>query len=292
MSIRRLAQADYPAFEAFLSRKPETSMFMRSNARQAGLDYAGEPFQALYWGAFDGPALQGVLALNWNGNLMSETADEGVLRALYDAAGADRPAEPVLGVIGPRAQAQRLLGWLGVSGRDLRLELAEVVFHLRLDGLKPPAALADGLLVCRRAAAGDAGLLRRWRSAYETELHLAEPGPELAARTNAAVAALIDQRRAFVAEAGGTPVAMAGYNAELPDVVQIGGVYTPPEQRCRGFARAAVAASLIAARDEGVTSAFLFTHTPAAERAYRALGFQPAGEYHMAMLRRPAALRP
>ncbi len=51
--IRRLTQDDYPAFERFLGARAESSMFLRSNARAAGLDYAGEAFQARYFGALE-----------------------------------------------------------------------------------------------------------------------------------------------------------------------------------------------------------------------------------------------
>jgi predicted GNAT family acetyltransferase len=84
-----------------------------------------------------------------------------------------------------------------------------------------------------------------------------------------------------VAEAQGRPVAFTGFNAALPDVVQVGGVYTPPFGRARGFARAAVAGSLLHARDRGAVRAVLFTDVDnaPAQRAYRALGFEPVGDW-------------
>ena len=69
-----------------------------------------------------------------------------------------------------------------------------------------------------------------------------------------------------------------------PDMVQVGGVWTPPQARSRGYARSAVALSLRAARERGVRRAILFTgdHNVPAIKAYRALGFERNG-------RRPAA---
>jgi predicted GNAT family acetyltransferase len=70
----------------------------------------------------------------------------------------------------------------------------------------------------------------------------------------------------------------------LPDCVQVGGVYTPPELRGRGYARAVVAASLLAARDAGVERSILFTgqDNDFARRAYLALGYEVVGEYGIA----------
>lgn len=61
----------------------------------------------------------------------------------------------------------------------------------------------------------------------------------------------------------------------------VGGVWTPPALRGRGYARAVVAASLLIAREQGVTRAIVFTgedNIPA-QRAYVTLGFRRVGDY-------------
>ena len=74
---------------------------------------------------------------------------------------------------------------------------------------------------------------------------------------------------------------MTGLNAELPEAVQVGGVYTPPGMRGRGYARAAVALHLDQARRTGIPRAVLFAASDAAARAYTAIGFRPAGRMAM-----------
>jgi predicted GNAT family acetyltransferase len=69
----------------------------------------------------------------------------------------------------------------------------------------------------------------------------------------------------------------------LPDIVQLGGIYTPPRLRGRGYARAAVAASLLEARRRGAERAVLFTATPNAERCYAAVGFRRVGDYALVL---------
>ena len=81
------------------------------------------------------------------------------------------------------------------------------------------------------------------------------------------------------AQEQGAPVAYSAFNARLPEIVQVGGVWTPPDRRGRGYARAVVAGSLLEARAEGVRRAVLFTSNPMARRAYEALGFRKIGEY-------------
>ncbi|MGB0904205.1 MAG: GNAT family N-acetyltransferase, partial [Mangrovicoccus sp.] len=85
----------------------------------------------------------------------------------------------------------------------------------------------------------------------------------------------------------GQPVALTGFNASLPDVVQIGAVYVPPELRCNGYARAAVALQLLEARRKGVSRSILFAANEPAERAYRALGYRQIGDYSLVMFSAP-----
>ncbi|MBK8015196.1 MAG: GNAT family N-acetyltransferase [Deltaproteobacteria bacterium] len=75
------------------------------------------------------------------------------------------------------------------------------------------------------------------------------------------------------------------FTTTLPDTVQIGGVYTPPEHRGKGYARAAVAGQLLIAREEGATNGVLFTGNPAAAKAYEFVGFRRGDDYHITLLR-------
>lgn len=74
-------------------------------------------------------------------------------------------------------------------------------------------------------------------------------------------------------------------------MVQVGGVYTPPEFRNQGYARSVVAGSLLEAREKGVGRAILFTGTEmnAAKRCYESLGFTPAGDYGLVIFKEPLA---
>ncbi len=283
MEVRLLAQADYEVFDAFLAGHAETSMFLRSNARRAGLDYAGRTYQFRGFGAFEAGALAGVLGLFYNGNLMSQAPDPPVLEALFDTAQKTHPDFVVQGVLGAADQAAWLLDRLGPAPEAIRLSEREPLLRLELAALRVPEALAGSGLTWRRGEARDLQRMVVWRTAYNMEMLGALP-PEMAADAHAAVGRWLDREPPFLLLADGAPVAMAAYNAALPDIVQIGGVYTPPEFRRRGYGRSAVAAALIEARDAGVTSAILFTHSPAAERAYRALGFERIGDHHIALL--------
>jgi predicted GNAT family acetyltransferase len=87
------------------------------------------------------------------------------------------------------------------------------------------------------------------------------------------------QRLDWLLVDGGRPVAFSAFNARLPDIVQVGGVWVPVELRGRGYGRAVVAGSLLDARARGASRAVLFAEREDAKRAYRGLGFSVLGEY-------------
>ena len=58
---------------------------------------------------------------------------------------------------------------------------------------------------------------------------------------------------------GGAPVSMAGYSGPTPHSLRISAVYTPPEQRRRGYASAVTAAISQEVLDRGCQFCTLYT---------------------------------
>ena len=68
--MRVLTAADEPLLEEFLAWHRDSSMFLRSNLRRAGLTYEGRVGEATYAGAFRNGRIVGVAAHCWNGMLL------------------------------------------------------------------------------------------------------------------------------------------------------------------------------------------------------------------------------
>jgi predicted GNAT family acetyltransferase len=81
----------------------------------------------------------------------------------------------------------------------------------------------------------------------------------------------------------GAPVALSAFNCTLPDIVQLGGIFTPPELRGRGYAKAAIAAQLQAAHAAGAERAVLFASDPKAIRCYEGLGFRRVSDFGLVL---------
>ena len=283
LELKTLSLGDAAALEAFLAPRAVDSMFLRSNAKQAGLVDRGQPFQGTYVAAVEGGRVTAVAAHFWNGMLILQAPDPETREAVARAAIA-RSGREIKGLTGPWEQVDSVRKALGMESREASLDSREDLFTLSLADLRVPELLGSGRVLCRRPRADELELAARWRLDFSREA-LGRDGGLDAARGEVARLQELDSQWILLEE--DRPVAYSAFNARLPDVVQIGGVWTPPELRGRGYARAVVAGSLLEARSAGAALAVLFTgeENVSARRAYEALGFQVVGEYGLVIYR-------
>lgn len=282
MHIRRLDSQDAAQLEAFLLPRRDSSMFLRSNAKRGGLNPPEETPKQTFVGAFQDGDIVGVVAQGASGMLLIQSQ-----YSIADLAQAcvGLSQRPVTGFAGPLPQVDQARAALGLKAEDASYNRDEWLYGLDLCNLIVPTALSTGLVACRAPLPEERDTLRAWRLAYEIEALGAMEADETRRRS----AHFLDQQMAdgyvWVALDCGSPASLSAFNASLPDIVQLGGIYTPPELRGRGYARAAVAASLVAARERGAERAILFTSNPSAARAYEALGFLRTGSYAVILFR-------
>ncbi|MBN2003570.1 MAG: GNAT family N-acetyltransferase [Anaerolineae bacterium] len=285
ITLRTLQPGDEAALEAFLRPRIESSMFLLSNMRIAGLAYTGQRPSGTYVAAFEDGAMVAVAAHFWNGMLMPQAPVhlEAVWKATVQASG-----RPIRGLIGSYEQVVAIKTALKLEGDAMQMDNHERLYTLSLDALQVPEALRTGQVKGRRVAPRDAEILARWRVGYEVEALGATETPELWERERADARRTAKSGNAWILEAGGQPVATSNFNAAIAEAVQIGGVWTPPELRRRGYARCVVAQSLLDARSSGVPRAILFTdeHNLPAQKAYTSLGFRHVGEFYLLMLKK------
>ena len=291
--IRVLQPGDEAALEAFLLPRIETSMFLLGSMRAAGLVDGGEFLQGTYVAVFDGDKIVGVAAHYWNDNLIVQAPVhiEALCAAAIEASG-----RRVGGLLGPAGQVQAAIDALAVAKDALdvaedtiQLDETEYLYSLALADLLVPEGLRTGRLVGRRLQPRDQDQVTEWLVAFALESLGAEDSPQLWERTRANVERKVEQGTTWILEDGGRPVSTSGFNTTTAEAVQIGGVFTPPELRSRGYGRAVVAASLLDARAEGVESSILFTgvRNIPAQKSYEALGYRHIGAYRLILLRAP-----
>jgi predicted GNAT family acetyltransferase len=118
--------------------------------------------------------------------------------------------------------------------------------------------------------------------------------PDLGAECAEGIRRGLEDERIYLLERDAEPVSMTGWNARIPDCVQVGGVFTPPGLRSLGYARCAVAGSLLDVRERGVTRSVLFTQQDnhAARACYLGLGYAIVGDYSLLFFRDPQRVSP
>ena len=192
----------------------------------------------------------------------------------------------ISGISGPAEQVEATRRVLELADRPTRLNEREILFSLDLRDLNIPLVLASGEVQCRLPHPEELELLTEWCAAYSMETLGQIETPSLRPACRGTIEARQATAMHWVLVVGETPVSYSAFNARLPDIVQIGRVWTPPDLRSKGYARSVVAGSLLSAQSQGVNRAILFTgqDNQAAQAVYRGLGFQPTGEEYGLLL--------
>ena len=287
MNVRVLAPGDEKHVEGLLADHPDSSLFLRRNLETTGLVDREERYHGSWAGAFEAGRLVAVAQHSRFGTVLVQAPRHAGAVA---AAAVRASGRVVSGVVGPWTQVLTVRSALGFDGAPMRVESHEGLYALSLDALVVPEALASGRWRCRRARRDDLELLVDWRVAYNVEANHEQDGPALRAKSREEIETGLAERAGWVLEVDAGAVAYQQFNSMLRDVVQVGGVWTPPALRSRGYARAVVAGSLLAARADGVPRGVLFTgdENVPAQRAYAAIGFRRVGDFGLLFLATPA----
>jgi len=272
-----LSQHHAGLLDEFLIERAESSLILLANSRSAGLDDRGGLFEGTYAAYLEDGSITGVAAHFWNGMVFLQAPENPAVLVSAALAASGRGCT---GISGPYGQVQEALPELLKKKTVPILNSRNTLFSLVLDSLAVPALLREGAVTCRLPSDTEVPTLIGMRIAFLQE-HLGRPpAPSLQDEARELVTWQQQTGNHWVLETAGTLVATTAVNTGVPGMVQVGGVYTLPGYRNKGYGRAVVAGSLLTLRERGVKKAILFTgqNMPEAETMYRALGFRPIGE--------------
>lgn len=285
IAIKRLDQLHIDELSSYLNHYQETTMFIRNNLYHSGITYQDAPFHGEYYGSFENNKINGVLAHYWNGNVMMQSENFSVLSALVEEFELKR-TRPIAGILGEDSQANFVIDKLSLESSLFAINYQEKLFLLNIEKMVIPQAIHSYSYTLKTVQECDMDVIKEWLIAY----HIEALGDD--ANNAKLEESIIDEiqdsqisQNRWVLFVNNTPVSLCGFNATLPDIVQLGPVYTPPSLRNKGFARVAVYLCLKQAAAQQVKRAILFTNDNSAICAYQALGFHQIGKYRLALLK-------
>ena len=269
--IHRATDADIAEIQDFLLSLAHQSMFPLSNLRTYGID-GDDAFAPSMWFRRDGVAISDVLTITRSGMVMPQCPTSPILDPLADRG--------LIGVIGPADQAGALRRAAGLMDVPATLDRVEPHFLLNLADLKVPDVEGDVIPF----ADAPKDMMIDWQIRYDVEA-LGATYEDAKLRALDVYDRRIAQSSHMVLVRNGECVSKAGLNAQLPNIVQVGGVYTPPELRGQGLAKRVVALMLEQARSRGVEQATLFAASDVAARSYLAIGFERVGDWNLTLFK-------
>jgi len=199
--------------------------------------------------------------------IVSWVADDATIGSVADELHSKGVAIP--GVNGSADIARKFaLKWCELSGRTFAVQMAQRIY--RLSRVTKQMSAVGQL---REPTRSDEALVQKWRAAFSIE---AEGMDREQAEKDAALP-LRKSRHLLLWEVDGAAVSMAGYSGRTRNGIRIAWVYTPPNNRGKGFAGACVAALSQKLLDEGRKFCFLYTDlaNPVSNHVYQKIGYEP-----------------
>jgi predicted GNAT family acetyltransferase len=256
---------------AFLNNRFATSMFLLSNRESFGTTLGEHPSSGNFRVLLRDGNVEGVFSLTRRGNLLvSGDVAADTLAAIAGACA--REGIPLQGVLGNWELAEHL--WQGFALPTCSFRSKEILYQL--DPL--PSFPADPAV--RFLVPSDFTEWRPMRHAYQAEEGLTRELPEDQLRAN--FERFCGMNEYWGLFEGGKMVSTAALNARTREIGQVGGVFTWPEHRGKGYSQRTMRQLL---RDcavvHGLRRMILFTGEAnfAAQRVYEKLGFRKIGNF-------------
>jgi predicted GNAT family acetyltransferase len=198
--------------------------------------------------------------------VLARPRDDEALAVLAEAIDIELP-----GVVGAVPEVDAFTdAWVARTGATPRVAIEQGVYALEAVA---PVVQAPGR--SREAAESDFELVFEWFLAFSREAMHDDHDPSVVERRVRQRLGGSSPGGFTIWEVAGAPVSISGYGGRTPNGIRIGPVYTPPEQRGRGYATSLVAEQSARLLREGRTFCFLYTDlaNPTANAIYERIGY-------------------
>lgn len=203
--------------------------------------------------------------------VLSRAAQDGI-EALVDAVAEKKWEFP--GIVGPADVAAAFSnGWTRVTGQKFNEYMDQIIYSLKQ--VTTPDAVEGKM---RLATEKDAGQVADWFVGFSNDSHLPKSEKFTPDEAKKIVPARIAEKRLYVWDVNGNPVAQTGVSF-TDSSSRISLVYTPHDQRGKGYASALVAAVSQKMLDDGKKLCCLYAdaRNPVSNSIYRKIGYEFVG---------------
>lgn len=281
MAVRVLTEGDRPAIRRYLAGRLVECLFLASNLENYGLEDDGTHWGGTWLGFYGPTGIEAVAQLVNQGSLLVAISVADAVPTLAQAIRA-RAFEP-LRILGMRPEVEDLHAALNEEGdfpvREVRDSLLQV---LTPETFEPRQSTG-----MRLATMDDVPQLLKWKRRFRVEAMGDDPAWVDDEVLKKSLVLTIEGGRQYVMEAGDRLVSMARLNARTRRMAQLGGVYTPTEERGNGYATRLISALCQRVLEEERLEAMALMveeSKEAASKIYRRLGFLGLGCYRFLLL--------
>jgi len=269
----RIYTASSPLIMRYLESYCHENVLVLSDLRKqlAAPDSMSDPLSVI--GYCEGGSVRAVQSFYRHGRWFPHFVDPMLSEMMI----ADMRNRHVQWIMGVRRVVDPLLDRLAPLGYHLGYDEADWLCHVRVDSLRPRPA--SGV---RRATQADTDNVARLRADFEVE-YFGVPEKRIDWRWCRRLARRYIDQGVFVAERGGETVSMAAVEASIPQLSQVGAVFTRADHRGCGLAKGVVTAlcqEQLATKERVIL--VVKTDNRPALATYRQLGFRRWTDYRMA----------
>ncbi len=208
--------------------------------------------------------------------VLSYPSDSSALEILAEEL--HRAAINLPGVTGPSGEAEEFaLLWNTLTGTKRTQKMAQRIY--KLTKVKEPQGVSGRL---RPAVRSELDLIVSWFEGFNREALADHERDEGTIKRFRESIFSNEDRKVYLWE-DGEPVSMALHTGPTPNGLRIGAVYTPPENRKKGYASACVAAVSQLVLGSGRNFCFLYTDlsNPTSNHIYMEIGYEPVCDSDM-----------
>jgi hypothetical protein len=227
------------------------------------------------WVVSDGDEVVGAAVRTPPLNLvLAQPSTDAALEALVDRLLSEGQALP--GVVAAVPEVEAFVGaWTAALGVDPTIVFRHGIYELRV---VMPVPRAPGR--ARPATREDRDQVIAWTLAFADEVLPEETDRERHVRLVDARLDATEDSGLWIWDDDGAPRCLSGYGGPTPNGIRIGPVFTPPEDRGRGYATSLVAEQSRWLLETGRSLCFLYTDldNPTSNALYRRIGYRMTAE--------------